>query len=154
MITGELSTAFGWFIHPAPDSKVRKGRLAKPGAQPNERTLRNFVAQGNGSEMLRIACILGVEAGIKICMPVHDAVLIEAPTSQLGQKIGTDEHGRDVWDCDIGRMRKFMAMASCEVLNGFELSTDVMVVRHPDRYVDKRGVKMWGKVMEMLARWE
>jgi hypothetical protein len=33
--------------------------------------------QANGAEMLRLACIGGIEAGIKIGAPVHDAVVIE-----------------------------------------------------------------------------
>ena len=45
----------------------------------NPRSLRNFHMQANGAEMLRLACCLGIERGMKICAPVHDAVLIESP---------------------------------------------------------------------------
>jgi DNA polymerase I len=138
MVTGKLSTVYGWLIHPMSDDKVRKGRLGRPGAPPNERTLRNFPMQGNGAEVLRLACIMGIEAGIKICMPVHDAVLIEAPDSRL--------------NADVSKIQGLMAEASREVLNGFELRSDVTVVRHPDRYADKRGKVMWEKVMKMVAR--
>ncbi len=56
--------------------------------QPNPRSLVNFLVQANGAEMLRIACILITEAGIRICAPVHDAVLIEAPLEELDERVG------------------------------------------------------------------
>ena len=43
--------------------------------------------QANGAEMLRIACILMTEVGIRVCAPVHDAVLIEAPLEELEARI-------------------------------------------------------------------
>ena len=43
--------------------------------------------QANGSEMLRIVCILMMEAGIRVCAPVHDAVLIEAPLEELDDRV-------------------------------------------------------------------
>jgi DNA polymerase-1 len=43
--------------------------------------------QGNGSEMLRLACCLATEAGIRVCAPVHDAILIEAPLEELDRTI-------------------------------------------------------------------
>jgi DNA polymerase I len=44
-----------------------------------------------------------------------------------------------------------MAEASRVVLNGFELRTDVKVVRWPDRYMDPRGVKMWEHVTTLVS---
>ena len=38
------------------------------------------------------------------------------------------------------------------VLDGFSLRTDAEIVRYPDRYMDKRGVKMWGTVTGILER--
>jgi hypothetical protein len=96
--------------------------------------------QANGAEMLRLACCLGTERGIRICMPVHDAVLIEAPLSEL--------------DDALACMRASMAEASRIVLDGFELRTDAYVIRHPDRYVDERGRTMWETVMRLLMRLE
>ena len=102
----------------------------------NPRSLRNFPMQGNGAEMLRLACCLATERGIEVCAPVHDAVLICAPLDRL--------------DADIAGMRAAMAEASRIVLNGFELGTDVATVRYPDRYSDKRGVKMWKEVTSLI----
>ena len=45
-----------------------------------------------------------------------------------------------------------MAEASRIVLGGFELGTDVHVVRYPDRYMDARGVVMWERVMDLITK--
>jgi hypothetical protein len=50
----------------------------------------SYEAQISGAEMLRIACRLGIESGIEVCAPVHDAVLIAAPL-YLGGKERNDE---------------------------------------------------------------
>ncbi len=124
MLTGELHTVFGWRVHVGEDS--------------NPRSLRNFPMQANGAEMLRIACCLATECGVEICAPVHDAVLICAPLEHL--------------DEDIQLMRASMAEASRAVLGGFELGTDVHVVRYPDRYRDPRGALMWDRVCGLVSR--
>jgi hypothetical protein len=123
MLTGTLRTVFGWTVH--------TNRNANP------RSLRNFPMQANGAEMLRLACWLATERGIEVCAPVHDAVLIRAPLQCL--------------DADVAGMREAMRQASMTVLNGFELRTDAHEVRYPNRYEDKRGTVMWGKVMGLLA---
>jgi len=48
-------------------------------------------------------------------------------------------------------MRAAMAEASRAVLRGFELGTDIKVVRYPDRYMDKRGKIMWDRVMGLIG---
>lgn len=122
MLRGVLWTTFGWPIH--------------VGLSSNPRSLRNFLMQANGAEMLRLACCLGVERGIEICAPVHDAVLIAASVDRI--------------DADVEAMRAAMAEASRAVLDGFELGTEVKVVRYPDRYMDKRGTVMWERVCKLL----
>ena len=126
MSKSSLHTVFGWTIH--------------IGAEFNPRSLRNFPMQGNGAEMLRLACCLATERGIEVCAPVHDAVLICAPLDRL--------------DADIAGMRAAMAEASRIVLNGFELGTDVSTVRYPERYADKRGVKMWDEVTSLINQFK
>jgi hypothetical protein len=124
MLHGKLWAAFGWTVH--------------TGTSPNPRFLRNFLMQGNGSEMLRIACFLAVERGIRVCAPVHDAVLIEAPLNQLDEAVVAAQQA--------------MSDASASVLSGFRLRTDVKIVRYPDRYMDERGIKMWNAVWDILGR--
>ena len=88
--------------------------------------------------MLRIACIKLVDAGIRVCAPVHDALLIEAPLSDLDQVVATSQ--------------ELMKEASQIVLDGFELGSDAKVIRYPERYMDKRGTKMWDSVMGLIGQ--
>ncbi|MBT6716034.1 MAG: DNA polymerase I, partial [Nitrospina sp.] len=122
MLMGKIWTVFGWEIH------IDK--------QANPRSLQNFPMQANGAEMLRLACCLATEAGIRICAPVHDAVLIEAPLNEL--------------DNCITKMQELMAKASELVLSGFRLRSDVDIIRYPDRYMDERGEKMWNTIQDCL----
>ena len=48
--------------------------------------------------------------------------------------------------------KTLMQEASRIVLDGFALGSDVKEVRYPDRYMDKRGVVMWNKVMHLLGQ--
>ena len=122
MLHGKLWTVFGWPIH--------------VGAKVNPRSIRNFPMQANGAEMLRIACCLATEQGIKVCAPVHDAILIEAPLEELNTA--------------IHQTQKIMQLAGEIVLDGFKLRTDVDVVKYPDRYQDERGKKMWDLVQDIV----
>ena len=138
MLFGSLHTVLGWHVH-VDDN-------------PNPRSLRNFPMQANGAEMLRLACCLATECGIEVCAPVHDAVLICAPLDSLER--------------DIARMRAIMAEASRVILGGFELRTDCPdetdehgepvpfphIIRHPRRYMDKRGSVMWERVISLVAQ--
>jgi len=59
-------------------------------------------------------------------------------------------------DVDVALMREIMRRASRIVLNAdtegtHELRTDVVIVRYPDRYIDKRGIKIWNEVNGLLA---
>ena len=87
--------------------------------------------------MLRIACILLSDHAIRICAPIHDALLIEAPLDEL--------------DDVITKAESLMRKASGIVLDGFELNSDVKVIRYPERYMDKRGSVMWNKVMNLIG---
>jgi DNA polymerase family A len=119
---GRLTTVLGWQLHVGPKARAT--------------SLRNFPMQANGAEMLRLACCLATEAGITVCAPVHDALLIEAPTGGI--------------DAAVAATRAAMAQASALVLNGLEVGTDADVVRWPDRYADPRGAVMWSRVTELL----
>jgi hypothetical protein len=121
---GSLHTVLGWPYHSGP--KTKHG------------TLLNFPMQANGAEMLRLACCNAVRAKIKICAPVHDALLIEAPLHEIGTAVTLTQ--------------KIMAEASVVVLgNVLSLRSDVKVIRHPQRYSDARGVKMWDTIQEILT---
>jgi DNA polymerase-1 len=123
VLGGRLWAGFGWQIQTRDEI--------------NDRSLRNFPMQANGAEMLRIACILLTETGIRVCAPVHDALLIEAPMDEL--------------DSAIASATSLMKEASRAVLDGFELGSDVKVVRYPERYMNERGVVMWNTVMHLIG---
>jgi DNA polymerase I-like protein with 3'-5' exonuclease and polymerase domains len=122
-LTGQIFTVFGWNLHIVNKTK--------------ERTIRNFPMQGNGAECLRLGCSLALEQGVKVCAPVHDALLIEAPESDIQEAVTITE----------AAMRK----ASEIVLYGFPLRTEAKIIRFPERYQHPRGKEMWGKVMDILA---
>ena len=124
MLHGSLHTVFGWHIH--------------VGENSNPRSLRNFLMQSNGSEMLRLACCLATERRVEVCAPIHDAVLICARLDRL--------------DHEVARMQSCMAEASRIVLAGFELRTDATIVRHPNRYTDPRGAVMWDRVLKLIGQ--
>jgi DNA polymerase family A len=130
--TGVMRTVFDW--------QCRTGIT-----EFNERSIRNWPVQANCAEVLRIALIMAHRRGIKLCAPVHDAVLIEAPIEEI--------------EADVALMREIMRRASRIVLNTtadgpYELRTDAVIVRYPDRFMDKRGVQIWEQMMELLARHE
>jgi DNA polymerase-1 len=125
---GVMRTAFGW--------TCRTGIT-----ELSERSLRNWPLQTTGADILRIAAILMERRGIELLATIHDAVLIEAPIERI--------------EADVALAQEIMRRASHIVLNAepdgpYELRTDATIVRYPDRYVDKRGVAMWARVMELL----
>jgi DNA polymerase I len=124
---GSLETTFGWHLHPC--------------RHPNPRSIVNYPIQGNAAEILRLACILAVEAGVEVNMPVHDALLVSSPIGQLEQTLTTTKAA--------------MARASKLVLGGFEIRVGVDVVKYPNRYMDEgRGRVMWDTVTNLLAQLE
>jgi hypothetical protein len=125
MLSSQIMTVFGWGQH----------IVAYP-KEPNPRSIRNFPMQANGAEMMRLAASYATEDGITVCCPIHDAFLIEAPLERLVE--------------DIARMQEVMRRASRTVLAGFELRTEVVTVKYPDRYMDKGGQEFWNRVMLLL----
>jgi hypothetical protein len=108
ILGGKLWTSFGWPLHVTTKTKVN--------------TVANFPSQANGAEMLRIACMLITNAGIRICAPVHDAILIEADIPDIENAVNAAQ--------------RLMADASEIVLNGFRLRSDAKIIRFPDHFSD------------------
>jgi DNA polymerase I-like protein with 3'-5' exonuclease and polymerase domains len=122
-LTGRIETVLGWPMH--------------VGAEFNPRSLANFPMQANGAEMLRLACCLATERGIRVCAPVHDALLIEAPAAEIDER--------------VAELQACMREANRVVLGGaLELGRDAQVGRWPERYMDERGADMWGTVVQLL----
>jgi DNA polymerase I len=121
-LRGELSTVFGWTLRVTRDTRPT--------------TLRNFPAQANAAEMLRVACCLATERGVQVCAPVHDALLVEAADGDLADAVST--------------ARAAMSAAARVVLDGIDIGTEATVVAWPERYADPRGRVMWQRVTELL----
>jgi DNA polymerase-1 len=119
-----VNTVFGWTLQLDAQTKT------------NWRSISNFPMQGNGAEMLRLACCLATERGVTVCAPIHDALLIEAPLATFEEAISTTQLA--------------MNEASETVLSGLRLRSDVKRVLSPDRFMDRRGEKMWHLVWEEI----
>ena len=109
-------------------------------ANVQPRSLRNWPMQTNGGEMMRLATVAGIDAGLSIVALVHDALLLLAPLSLLKEQAQA--------------MRAIMVRASEIVTGGFPLRVDVKLIRHPERYADPRGAEMWNRAMAALRRRE
>ncbi|MDY0134234.1 MAG: DNA polymerase [Atribacterota bacterium] len=120
-----LQTTYGW--------AWRAGQ----GTTVNPRSLLNWPMQANGAEMMRLACCELTECGVQVCAPVHDALLVEAPITEI--------------DDVVALTRAAMERASELVLGkGRVVRTDVDVVRFPDRYTDEAGSGLWNRIMCLL----
>jgi len=126
MLRGWLTTVFGWRLNIGPDVKPT--------------SLRNFPVQANGAEMLRMACCLATERGIKVCAPVHDALFVEDSEADI--------------DSVVTATQAAMREASEIVLDGFALRTDAKLVLSGERYMDERGRAMWAKIQTVLNELE
>lgn len=124
LLTGSLHTVFGWALHVP--------------RHPNVRSLRNFLMQANGAEMMRLAHIELTRRGVRVCAPVHDALLVEAPEDEI--------------DTVVTKTKEVMREASAIVLDGFPVRSEARVVRHPCRFLEPKGVPMWNRVMTLLGR--
>ncbi len=79
MLGNQIHTVFGWTVRLTQD--------------PNTRSVQNFPMQANGAEMMRLACSLATERGIRVCAPVHDALLVEADGDHIGEVVMEDPAG-------------------------------------------------------------
>jgi DNA polymerase-1 len=121
-ISLHLSTKLGWTLH--------QGARVKPN------TVLNFTAQATGAEMLRLAVIEMMRRGVRVCCPIHDAVLIEAPVNEI--------------DSAVAEARASMDVASVLFLGGYKLRNEVDVFRFPERFFDKDGAETWCKVSAIV----
>jgi DNA polymerase-1 len=120
----EIGTGYGWYMQ------------CPPGI--NFRTVRNFPVQSCGAEIMRTACILAERRGIQIVAPVHDAFTAQAPVDRIDEV--------------SAQLDRAMRDASKTILRGYELQTDKQIIRPGERFYDKRGVTMWNKVTELVAK--
>lgn len=124
-----ITTCYGWQYHVIGQDRKEM------------RTIINFPSQATGAEILRVACILLVEHGIKIIAPIHDAILIECDEEEAEKT--------------ITEAQKIMEDASEIVLGlGNRIKTEADIIKYPDRYSDPRGAGTWAKIMTILEEIE
>ena len=103
-----------------------------------ESELLNWPMQTHGAELMRIAAIALTEAGIRVCCPVHDAFLIEAPVSQID-------------DC-VRYAAETMSRAA-ECLLGIRITAEAKVFCSPARFDEGKddAATMWRRVENWLG---
>jgi hypothetical protein len=75
------------------------------------------------------------EEGIRILALVHDAVMIEDDVQNI------ERSAKIVQDC--------WRRASASILRGFELDSDVEIVRHPDTFAPEDTGEFWNLLTEL-----
>jgi DNA polymerase I len=115
------------------------------GHNEKEPTLRNYPIQSTGGEILRQTCCMTVEAGIRLCAPIHDAILVECGTDEASQV--------------IDRVKRIMVEATRLVLNDGrmlqvgELSGDIRIdtkgYAHPIHLNEGRDNAVWNLITRM-----
>jgi hypothetical protein len=110
----------------------------------NERSIGNWPTQATSADIMRLACVMAARAGIGLCGCVHDAIVIESSIENI--------------EADAAAAQEIMRRASRIILNSdpsgpYELRTDAVIVKYPDRYTDKRGVAMWNEVLDLLEQY-
>ena len=104
--------------------------------KPNLRSIMNFPMQSTCAEMMRLAACYLIDNGIKVLAPIHDAFLIEAVEEKI--------------DATVATTQKIMSLAAKKVLGGFDVRTDVKIIRYPEHYRDPRGDEIWRHVNHFL----
>lgn len=131
----QTSTVLGWTLHVPPErADEDNGRVCIK--SPNGRSVRNFAFQGNAAEMTRLAGRMAWERGLCVLMTVHDAILVEADEADSLTTTAILE------EC--------MIEASRIILGGFALRVESKPIGYPNRYMDRRGERMWHEVMALL----
>ena len=105
---------------------------------PNKRSILNFPMQAGGAEMLRLATVRLVDAGIVPIMLVHDGILFEE----------TDPRR-------IEEAREIMRAVGRELCDGINVGVDVSwssIAAGDRRFRDKRPMAkaMWGTIEDVL----
>lgn len=124
-----LQTRLGWSLYLGSTDHLN-GRCIK------DRTLVNFPIQGTGGDLLRLASVRAMEAGLDVGAPVHDALLLCAPLAEI------EDQARD--------LEQVMARASMEILGGVALRSETSITRFPDRYEPEKGGDLWDMTLQML----
>jgi DNA polymerase I-like protein with 3'-5' exonuclease and polymerase domains len=128
LLSGRMQTRMRWSL------KTRK--------DTRDTTLLNFPMQATGAEILQRAVYMVQQAGVQVCCPVHDAILIIAKEEDIAH------HAR--------LAKEAMEKASADLLSGFWLFSDGWreddYIIYPNRYTDPRGKSVWEVISPYLDK--
>jgi hypothetical protein len=124
---GFLSTVLGW--------RVDTSHRANPDSRKST-FQRNFLVQGTSAEITHLACCKALDQGIRVIATVHDALMIEAPLSELDEAVVTTQ--------------EVMASASRDVLSILSLFTSVDVTPYPERYMGRSNSEIWDRIWKIM----
>ena len=94
--------------------------------------------QSHDTEMMRLGLSMAIEAGLMLCAPIHDALLLKAPINEI--------------EAQANQLARIMGDASELVLGpGKRCRSDIKIIRYPDRFQEEeRGKVMFEKVVSLL----
>jgi len=124
-----VQTRLGWTLNLG-NTDLFNGKIIK------DRTLVNFPIQGTGGDLLRLASIMAMDAGLDVGAPVHDALLLCAPSCEI------EDQARE--------LEQVMVRASMEVLGGVPLRSETSITVFPDRYDPEKGADLWESTLRLL----
>ena len=127
-------------VHSACEAGVMTSRWGWRMQVPHDadpKSLLNHPIQNSGAHILQFAIVGLTEVGIRVCCPLHDAVITECDLDKV------EEH-----KAEVGAIMREAA----RVALGTEIPVDHEVVCFPDRYMDKRAGtrEMFDKVLSAL----
>jgi hypothetical protein len=121
LLSGKVHTTYHWQMK-TKDSKYR--------------TLQNWPMQSHGADILRLAICMCISHNIKVCGPVHDAILIESSIENI--------------EDDVENAKYYMEKASKYVV-GHKIRTEAKIIKYPNHYCDDRGT-IWDNIWNILKR--
>ena len=115
------------------------------GHHEKEPTLRNYPVQSTGAEILRQTCCMVVEAGIRLCATIHDAIVVECRIDEVDQT--------------VARVKRLMIEATRLVLNdgsmlqvggiSGDIRVDHKTYAHPAHFDEGRDNAVWNLITRM-----
>jgi hypothetical protein len=103
-------------------------------------TARNWLIQANAQAIFRYASLMMGRLGLRICAPIHDAVLLECRNDRVRH--------------DVALAIECLQRASRRFLHGLTLRVDAKYILPGERFTDPRGEKPWDFVDETLRELE
>jgi len=129
-LVGRIETPLGWQMHIGD-----LGRTGDAAWTTGETTIQNWSMQATGGDILRVACIALVEAGVKVVFPLHDAVCVECEEAEVE---------------GVSHETAALMERAAESVLGAPIPVDIKVVRHGESLRGRKGDVLWSVVEPAL----